>query len=122
VWAFGRAHGDDDTGVVESVVLAATNHRWTTIGRPLLERLTDRGLLDEGHAGQLGLCFLEADVVPVTVPGAWLADLYRQQRGDEVGRLDPPAATAVRDSHRRPCSVSTACCTRRSRTRYAAAR
>ena len=74
VWAFGRAHGDDDTGVVESVVLAATNHRWTTIGRPLLERLTDRGLLDEGHAGQLRLCFLEADDVPVTAPGARLAD------------------------------------------------
>lgn len=88
-WAFGRAHGDDDTGVVESVVLAVTNHRWTTIARPLLERLTDDGLLDEGPAGQLGLCFLEADVVSVTVPGAWLVDFYLQQRGDEVGRLDP---------------------------------
>jgi hypothetical protein len=89
VWAFDRAHGDDDSGVVESVVLAVTNHRWTTIARPLLERLTDEGLLDEGHAGQLGLCFLEADVVPVTVPGAWLVDFYVQQRGDDVGRLDP---------------------------------
>lgn len=89
VWAFDRAHGGDDTGVVESVVLAVTNHRWTTIARPLLERLTDGGALDEGHTSQLGLCFLEADVVPVTVPGAWLADFYLQQRGDEVGRLDP---------------------------------
>jgi hypothetical protein len=89
VWAFGRAHGDDDSGVVESVVLAVTNHRWTTIARPLLERLTDEGLLDEGHAGQLGLCFLEADVVSVTVPGAWLVDFYLQQRGAEIGRLDP---------------------------------
>jgi hypothetical protein len=89
MWAFGPAHGDDATGVVESVVLAVTNHRWTTIARPLLERLTDGGLLDEGHVGQLGLCFLEADVVPVTVPGAWLADFYLQQRGDDVGCLDP---------------------------------
>lgn len=89
VWAFDSAHGDDDSGVVESVVLAVTNHRWTTIARPLLERLTGEGLLDEGHAGQLGLCFLEADVVSVTVPGAWLVDFYLQQRGDEVGRLDP---------------------------------
>lgn len=89
VWAFGRAHADEDTGVVESVVLAVTNRRWTTIARPLLERLTDGGLLDEGHASQLGLCFLEADVVPVTVPGRWLADFYLQQRGDEFGRLDP---------------------------------
>lgn len=89
VWAFGRAHGDDDSGIVESVVLAVTNRRWTRIGRPLLEQLTDEGLLDEGHVGQLGLCFLEADVVSVTVPGAWLVDFYLQQRGDDVGRLDP---------------------------------
>jgi hypothetical protein len=89
VWAFGRAHGDDDTGMVESVVLAVTNHRWTTIARPLLERLTDDGPLDASYAGLLGLCFLEADVVSVTVPGAWLVDFYLQQRGDEVGRPHP---------------------------------
>ena len=49
------ARGDDDAGVVESVVLAITNHRWTAIDRLLLERLTDDGLLDEGHASQLAL-------------------------------------------------------------------
>jgi hypothetical protein len=89
VWAFDRAHGADDTGVIESAVLAVTNHRWTTIAKPLLERLTDEGVLDESHADQLGLSFLEADVVPITVPGAWLADFYLQQRCDDVGRLDP---------------------------------
>lgn len=89
VWAFDGAHRDDDTGMVESAVLAVTNHRWTKIARLLLDRLTDDGLLDEGNVGQLGLCLLEADVVPVTVPGGWLVDFYVQQRGDEVGRVDP---------------------------------
>lgn len=61
LWAFHRAHGEDDTGVVESVVLATTNHRWRAIARPLLERLTD-DLLNESHASQLGVCFLEAQL------------------------------------------------------------
>lgn len=93
--AFRRAHSDDGTGVVESVVLAITNHRWTAIGRPLLERLTDDGLLDEGHVSQVALRLLEADVVAVTVSGAWLADFYLQQRGDDVGRLDPAKTYAL---------------------------
>jgi hypothetical protein len=89
VWAFARAHGQDRAGVVESVVLAVTNHRWTKVARPLLERLVADGLLDAGDAGRLGAYFLEADLVGVVAPGAWLAEFYLQQRGDDLGRLDP---------------------------------
>lgn len=52
-------------------------------------------MLDECHASQLGVCFLEADIVAVTVPGGWLAEFYLQQRGDDFGRLDPAKTYAL---------------------------
>jgi hypothetical protein len=98
-WAFARAHGHDGTGLVESVVLAVTNHRWQKVARPLLERLGKDGVLDDGHAGVLSATFLETDVVPVTVPGSWLAQFYVvQQRGAGYRRLDP-ARTYTLERH-----------------------
>lgn len=88
-WAFGRAHGEDDTGLVESAVLAVTNHRWQKVARRLLERLAEEGVLDGAHADVLSVAFLEADVVPVTIPGSWLVEFYLQRRGEGYGRLDP---------------------------------
>jgi hypothetical protein len=90
-WAFERAHGHDDTGMVETVMLATTNHRWIAVARPLLERLTDKDLLHDRHADQLTACFLTADgdAVPVTVPGEWLVDFYLQKRADSFQQLDP---------------------------------
>jgi hypothetical protein len=97
-WAFERAHGDDSTGVVESVTLATTNHRWVAVARPLLERLTNSKLLDDGYADQLAACFLTADgdAVPVTVPGSWLVDFYLQKRADSLRRLDPAKTYTLR--------------------------
>ncbi len=89
VAAFRSGHGDDDTGLVESVVLAATNHRWSVIARPLLEALTAGGLLGERHIGRLALYWLQTDTVTISVPGAWLVDFYLQRRGDDLLRLDP---------------------------------
>ncbi|MBA2529272.1 MAG: hypothetical protein H0V19_04820 [Euzebyales bacterium] len=88
-WAFGRAHGQDDSGVVESAVLAVTNHRWQKVARRLLDRLAEEGVLDGAHVDVLSTVFLEADVVPVTVPGSWLVEFYLQRRGGCYGRLDP---------------------------------
>lgn len=75
-WAFGRAHGqdDDDTGLVESAVLAVTNHRWQKVARRLLDSLAERGVLGDAHGDVLSMVFLEADVVSVTVPGSWLVE------------------------------------------------
>ena len=86
VAAFVRAHRVDHEGIVESAVLACTNHRWTGIARSLLESLVGAGLLDEGHTSQLVELLLEADGVAVTAPGRWLADFYLQRRD---GRLQP---------------------------------
>lgn len=88
-WAFRRAHGEDDAGLVESAVLAVTNPRWQKVGRRLLEGLAEDGVLHSGHAAVLSTLLLESDVVPVTVPGSWLVRYYVQQRGDGYGRLDP---------------------------------
>jgi hypothetical protein len=96
--AFARAHGHDTTGLIESVVLAVTNHRWQKIARPLLERLAADGVLDEGHADVLSTAFLDTDVVPVTVPGSWLVQFYAQQRGDGYG-LPDPAKTYTLERH-----------------------
>jgi hypothetical protein len=87
-WAFGRAHGQDDTGLVESAVLAVTNHRWQKVARRLLDSLAEEGVL-VGAGDVLSTVLLEADVVPVTVPGSWLVEFYLQRRGDRDGRLDP---------------------------------
>lgn len=84
-WAFGRAHGEDGTGLVESVVLAVTNHRWQKVARRLLERLGEDGVLDGGHATVLSAAFLETDIVPVTVPGSWLVQFYVQQQARATG-------------------------------------
>lgn len=88
-WAFGRAHGQEHTGLVESAVLAVTNPRWQKVARRLLDSLAEEGVLDGAHADVLSVAFLEADVVPVTVPGSWLVEFYVQRRGEGYGRLDP---------------------------------
>jgi hypothetical protein len=87
-WAFRRAHGQDDTGLVESAVLAVTHHRWQKVARRLLDGLEEDGVLG-GAVDVLGTAFLEGDVVPVTVPGSWLVEFYVQRHGDRYGPLDP---------------------------------
>ena len=89
VFAFRRAYDGDDTGLVESVVLACTHHRWKGVACPLLERLVDKAVLDEGHVSLLAALFLHGDTVSVTAPGAWLVDFYLQQRDGRLRRLDP---------------------------------
>jgi hypothetical protein len=89
--AIAHAHGADADaeGLVESIVLAITNHRWERIAPPLLQRLVDDEVLDPGRADLLGFVLLESDVVTVTVPGSWLVDFYVQLREGAPGRLDP---------------------------------
>lgn len=89
VAAFRRVHADDDAGLVESVVLACTHHRWRTVGRPLLESLTESGVLDAEHIARLAGVFLHDEHVRVTVPGAWLVQFYLQQRDGQMRKLDP---------------------------------
>ncbi|HVL98012.1 MAG TPA: hypothetical protein VM324_01825 [Egibacteraceae bacterium] len=89
LWAFQRAHGHDPSGLLESVVLATTNHRWSAIARVLLDRLTGEGVLDDDAVDRLAATFLDDDAVGITVPGPWVADFYLQRRGQDLGRLDP---------------------------------
>lgn len=93
--AFERVHADDDGGLLESVVLACTHHRWRGVARQLLEALVERGVLDRGHVGQLALAFLHADDVCLTAPGAWLVDFYLQKRHGDLRRLDPAKTYTV---------------------------
>jgi hypothetical protein len=89
VAAFRRVHANDDAGLVESVVLACTHHRWRTVGRPLLESLAEHGVLDAAHIARLAGVFLHDEQVRVIVPGAWLVQFYLQQRDGQMRKLDP---------------------------------
>jgi hypothetical protein len=96
VSAFRRAYDGDTTGLLECVLLACTNHRWKGVARRLLEELSDQGVLDDGQIGTFAVIFLQADVVAVTAPGAWLVDFYVQQRDGELHPLDPAKTYTLR--------------------------